>query len=296
MASMASSIEAGQMPKLGPHIDGRRAEYIYMPINQLIAIAYKVKAYQISGPAWISTERFDIVAKLPDGASKERVPQMLQSLLEDRFRLLLGRRNNIAYPVLALVVGKGGPKLKASPAAPAPIDESAPLKPGETEMEGPDGPVRMSVDPATGGAAVDMGTKGKMTYRMDPTTQAMHMEFSMVTMSGLADMLTRLFTLMAGDGTGRQIVDMTDIKGNYQAAMDFSLADLMSMARSAGMDGPAGAPDGGNPGRRPAAVTSGPGGTSVVKAVQALGLDLESRKAMVDRLIVLRVEKTPTAN
>ena len=112
-------------------------------------------------------------------------------------------------------------------------------------------------------------------------------------MSGLADMLTRLFTLMAGDGTGRQIVDMTDIKGNYQAAMDFSLADLMSMARSAGMDGPSGAPDGGNPGRRPAAVTSGPGGTSVVKAVQALGLELESRKAMVDRLIVLRVEKDP---
>jgi hypothetical protein len=32
MASMASYIEAGQMPKLGPHIDGRRAEYIYMPI------------------------------------------------------------------------------------------------------------------------------------------------------------------------------------------------------------------------------------------------------------------------
>jgi uncharacterized protein (TIGR03435 family) len=67
-----------------------------------------VKAFQISGPAWISTERFDIVAKLPDGASKEKVPQMLQSVLEDRFRLLLGRRNKIAYPVFALVVGNGG--------------------------------------------------------------------------------------------------------------------------------------------------------------------------------------------
>jgi uncharacterized protein (TIGR03435 family) len=296
MASMASSIEAGQMPKLGPHIDGRKAEYIYMPLNQLIAIAYKVKAYQISGPAWISTERFDIVAKLPDGASKDNVPQMLQSLLEDRFRLLMGRRNNIAYTVLALVVGKGGPKLKASPEAPAPIDENAPLKPGETEMDGTDGPVRMSVDAATGGAVVDMGTKGKMTYRMDPSTQAMHLEFSRVTMSGLADMLTQLFTLMAGDGTGRQIVDMTGIKGNYQAALDFSLADLMSMARSAGMDDvPASAPSGRNPGHGPAAVVSGPGGASVTEAVQALGLELESRKAMVDRLIVIRVDKTPTA-
>jgi uncharacterized protein (TIGR03435 family) len=42
-------------------------------------------------------------------------------------------------------------------------------------------------------------------------------------------------------------------------------------------------------------VVSGPGGASVTEAVQALGLELESRKAMVDRLIVIRVDKTPTA-
>src|SRR5579862_5820830 len=68
IAGMESAIQAGRMPRIGPHIDGGRAEYIYTPLNQLVALAYKVKAYQIEGPEWLSTERFDIVAKLPDGA------------------------------------------------------------------------------------------------------------------------------------------------------------------------------------------------------------------------------------
>jgi len=35
----------------------------------------------------MASQRFDIFAKLPDGASKDDVPQMLQALLEDRFKL-----------------------------------------------------------------------------------------------------------------------------------------------------------------------------------------------------------------
>src|SRR5690348_10503880 len=52
----------GQMPKIGAHVDKARAEYIFMPLNALIATAYKVKASQISGPDWIKsiTQRFDI--------------------------------------------------------------------------------------------------------------------------------------------------------------------------------------------------------------------------------------------
>ena len=52
-----------------------RAEYIYMSLKDLIANAYKVKGYQITGPAWLATERFDIVAKMPDGASKDDAPR-----------------------------------------------------------------------------------------------------------------------------------------------------------------------------------------------------------------------------
>jgi len=112
MAKLAAAVQqGGAMPKLGARVDGARAEYTYMAIKELIATAYKVKPYQISGPDWIANQRFDIVAKIPDGASKDDAPKMLQALLEDRFKLVVHRESK-EHPVLALVVGKGGPKLK----------------------------------------------------------------------------------------------------------------------------------------------------------------------------------------
>ena len=46
-------------------------------------------------------------------------PKMLQSLLEERFKLVT-HRTTAEHPVLALVVGKGGPRLKASAEKPVP--------------------------------------------------------------------------------------------------------------------------------------------------------------------------------
>lgn len=77
-----------------------------------MSYAYGVKPYQITGPDWLATMRFDIVAKMPEGSKKD-APKMLQALLEERFKLTT-HRASAEHPVLALVVGKGGPKLKAS--------------------------------------------------------------------------------------------------------------------------------------------------------------------------------------
>jgi uncharacterized protein (TIGR03435 family) len=111
MAKLAADAQAGKMPKLGARIEGSRAEFTYVALKELIAYAYKVKSYQISGPDWLTTQRFDIVAKLPDGASKDDAPKMLQALLAERFKLT-AHRDNQEHPVLGLVVGKGGPKMK----------------------------------------------------------------------------------------------------------------------------------------------------------------------------------------
>ena len=84
-------------------------------IADLIRTAYKVQFYQIAGPDWLATEKFDVAAKLPAGAALDRVPEMVQALLADRFKLVV-RREMKEQPVLALVAAKGGPKLKESPA------------------------------------------------------------------------------------------------------------------------------------------------------------------------------------
>lgn len=290
MAKLAQSVAQGQMPRLGPHVDGARAEYRYMALRDLMVLAYKVQPNQISGPDWIATQRFDIVAKLPAGTTKDQVNQMLQSLLEERFKMTLHRETK-DHPVFALVVAKDGPKLKESPPDPTePPDANAPLKAGETQMDTDEGPIRISRG-SDGSTTLNMGARGTVTTRMDPSTQTLHTEASKVTMSGFAAMLTQ-FSQTGGAG-GRPVVDMTGLKGNYQVALDFSLGDLMAIARSvapdlAGTAAPAG---------EPAGIASEPGGnTSIFAAVKALGLRLEQRKAPIEQLVIDHVEKTPIEN
>ena len=299
-AKIAAALQAGGKMPIGANVEGSRADYLYLDLRSLMSLAYGVKPYQITGPDWMATEHFDIVAKMPEGSKKADAPKMLQTLLEDRFKLTT-HRASAEHPVLALVVGKGGPKLKTSAEKPVAIDESAPLRPGESKMDGSTGPVRVKVDMTTGSSVIDMGLQGKMSFRLDPATGTMHLEFSMTTMHGFADMVTQLFAQLGGTG-GRQVVDMTGIQGNYDATVDLGLAEIIAMARAAGADipagGPAGTPGGpGGPGNAPAVASDPSGGsTSLSDAVQSMGLKLESRKATVDQFVVDHIEKTPPEN
>ena len=291
MAKLQAEVQAGRMPRFGAHINESRAEYTYMALKALIANAYNLKPYQITGPAWLATEHFDIEAKIPDGASKDDAPKMLQALLAERFKLA-ARRDTQERPVLALVVGKDGPKLKEASATPEPIDENAPLKPGERQVDTPDGPVR-TIRNSDGTTTINMGKKGTMTVRPDMQAQTITMESSSVTMAGFADQLTTL--LQMGGGEGRQVVDMTGLKGNYQVAVEISLADIMAMARAQGMNLPMRPPASGAGGPSPGLEASDPGGGSTVFAsVKRLGLKLEPSKAMVEQLVIDHVEKVPT--
>ena len=194
--------------------------------------------------------------------------------------------------MLALVVGKGGPKLKESP-APAPVDDNAPLKPDETKIATEEGTIKMTRKP-DGTMVMDMGKRGTMTMKLDMSTQSMHLDSSMVTLDGFADMLTNLMQM--GGAGGPQVVNMTALKGNYQVALDLSLADVMAMARAQGVNtaGPMGA-GGGTQANAPANAASDPqgAGQGVYSSVEQMGLKLEERKATVDRLIVDHAEKAP---
>src|SRR5579872_2065119 len=64
--------------------DPGQISWFYARLIDLLMTAYEVKSYQISGPAWLATERYNIVAKVPEGAAKEQVNVMWQSLLAER--------------------------------------------------------------------------------------------------------------------------------------------------------------------------------------------------------------------
>jgi uncharacterized protein (TIGR03435 family) len=290
-AKLLAEIQNGATPRLGPRVDGARAEYIYMTVADLIVLAYNVKSDQITGPGWITTQPFDIIAKLPEGASKNDVPKMLQSLLEDRFKLVL-HRDSKEHLALALVVGAGGPKMEETSGGLKPIDPSAPLAPGEKQVDGPDGPMRMTSD-KNGGVTMNMGEKGTLSYVVDPATRSMKIEASQVTMAGFADLLT---TLLRATGGGLQVKDMTGLTGKYQIAITFSLEDLTGAARAKWIDEP-NPPAGVAGAATPATAASDPGGSpSLLKAVQSMGLRLASRRVMVEQLVIDHVEKAPTEN
>jgi uncharacterized protein (TIGR03435 family) len=78
--------------------------------KEVIARAYSVRGYQISGPAWIDQERYDIVARVGRSASDAEQRLMLQSMLADRFQLTTHDETRV-LPAYELVVGKNGPKL-----------------------------------------------------------------------------------------------------------------------------------------------------------------------------------------
>jgi uncharacterized protein (TIGR03435 family) len=280
---MMAAIQSGHMPKMGPHIEGLRAEYSQMNLQQLVANAYDVKPYQVSGPDWlkdaVNGQRFDIVARMPEGSTKDDAPKMLRTLLAERFKLEAAK-STMEKPVYALVVGKNGPKMKESAEKPTPIDPAAPLQPGEMKMDGPYGTmiVKMNKD---GSGSANMGERGKYTQRFDMNSRTIHVEGSPVTMQGLAEMITQ-FTMspMAGS-SGREVVDETGLKGYYEVAIEFSIAEMMRA-------------QGGGPAATEASDPSG--GMSITDSVEKMGLKLESKKAPVEQVVVTHVEKTATEN
>jgi uncharacterized protein (TIGR03435 family) len=90
--------------------DAGRVSYSNVTLRNVMTQAYKVKDRQISGPDWLDSERYDIVAKIPADTPKDQVPLMLQTLLAERFKLALHREQKV-MPVYALVAGKNGAKL-----------------------------------------------------------------------------------------------------------------------------------------------------------------------------------------
>jgi uncharacterized protein (TIGR03435 family) len=166
--------------------DAGMLRYINVSLKDCIRVAYRVKDFQVEGPDWLNGARFDIVAKLPAGASKDQIPDMLQDLLAERFKLAV-HRGTKEHAIYALIVAKNGPKLKPAEAT-LPDQARKPTNIGKG----------------------DAPPLGAMMMRFDPS--GMHLRAPSATLSNFADMLSRF--------SERPVVDMTGIQGRY----DFDLA------------------------------------------------------------------------
>jgi uncharacterized protein (TIGR03435 family) len=176
----------GQM-RIRMGADAGMLRYINVSLKDCIRVAYRVKDFQVQGPDWIGGARFDIVAKIPDGVPQDQVPEMLQSLLAERFQLTLHRETK-EHAIYAMVAGKDGPK----------------LKPAETPTPNP--------APSGGNPPPTGMPRGAMMIQVDQ--EGAHLKTPSATLANLAEAISRF--------SERPVVDMTGIQGQYDFDLVFS--------------------------------------------------------------------------
>jgi uncharacterized protein (TIGR03435 family) len=260
-----SAALAGAQVHAGVQVDGAQVHCTFLSVRDYIRIAYKVKDYhQVAGPDWMASDRYDIHAKLPSGATREQVPEMLQTLLEERFQIKLHRASK-EFPAYGLVAGKSGLKLKESP-----------LDPESEGTAGGRGALHVNATGGAQGTTINFGRGAYFTLAND------RFEARKLTMTQLADSLGRFVE--------RPVVDMTELKGTYDLTLEFTPEDyrvlLIRTALSAGVALP------------PEAMQflDGASDESIFKGLQALGLKLEPRKAPLEVLVIDSAAKTPIEN
>lgn len=223
---------------------------------QYIAFAYNLTDSQMTSlaahvPDWVVTEGFDITAQVEGTASKDQLRLMMQSLLEDRFKLAI-RKENREVPVLAFVLAKPGttgPHL-------VPHSSDPPCPPTAPQAEAQE----------TVSAGFPLACHGIVT--LPPSAPGrFRVGARDVTLSFLADALSG--SVLAD--RDRPLIDRTGLRGTFDFVLECT--DL---------NGPS-APSELSP--------SEPSGPDFREALQEqLGLKLESQKGTVETFVVDHVE------
>jgi uncharacterized protein (TIGR03435 family) len=237
---------------------GGRFTATNVPLRQMILMAYQLQPFQIEGaPAWITTERFDVVAKgsgpLAPAAPGTPGPiqLMMKSLLADRFKLVAHIEKK-EMPIYALVMarsdGRLGPQLKASTIDCTAVNASrrGGPPPGPPDFNGPAPQCGMMVRPG--------GVKAGGV----PINQILQ---------------------LLSQNVQRIVVDRTGLTGTYDVDLTWT-PEQIPQGRG---DAPPGAP---------ALPPIDPNGPSLFTALQEqLGLKLDSTRGPVDVLVVDKVER-----
>lgn len=232
----------------------------------LVMYAYDIKRFQISGPDWIRTERYNVNAVVPPRATKEEFRGMLQNLLAERFALKVHWEMR-EMPIYELTIAKGGPKL----------EETKPDMPTDAEQPAPKSPPRPGRSP-NGFPSLPEGTAPIMMMVSTKDGPAIAMRAHDETAEGIASTLSHQVNVPVRDTTG--------LKGKYDFTLYWLIRPVRPLipAASADPNGPL----------TPEADSPGP---TLLEAVQQqLGLKLEPKKGPVPILVVDRAEKRPTAN
>jgi uncharacterized protein (TIGR03435 family) len=136
-------------------------------LRTLVIEAYGIRGFQLEHPTWVGENRYDIVAKVPSGATHMQARTMMQNLLKERFHLEI-RREKRERQVYALIASKNGPKLTQSAsadpsAAPTEVDFSKLKTGGDGFPQAPAGAQTIMTTYMAGGKAKTTGLRQTMS-------------------------------------------------------------------------------------------------------------------------------------
>jgi bla regulator protein blaR1 len=175
--------------------DADRIIFTNVTLMSVLLRAYDVKSYQTAGPAWLASERYDITATIPAGATRQQFNLMLQRLLADRFHLALHHETRELHGY-ELVKGKTVLKLKQS-------TEAGPdVEPTEAPKTDANGFPQLSAP----GLVIMEGVRGKavvsfLTAKAQP-------------LSALAELFSKEFRMPVEDKTG--------LTGKFDFTLEFA--------------------------------------------------------------------------
>jgi uncharacterized protein (TIGR03435 family) len=250
-------------PRGGPGTsDPERITWRAASLLSILMAAYDVQAFQISGPDWAPTTRYDITAKVPTGTTKAQMGMMWRTLLRDRLGVVVHHASK-EFQVYELILAKDGPKMKETdlPATAEPFDFAA----GSPKFGG-NGTLEIS---GTGSVVTVMPTE------KGPIARLAGKGFTM------PELAARL-----GGWTSHPIVDRTGLAGRF----DFVLEFTPDMSR---IQPPPGAPA---PSLAGGDSANDPGSDAAYALEKQLGLRLTLAKAALDVIVVDHAEKTSTEN
>ena len=253
--------------------DPGRITWTNLWLHRMLQVAYDIPADRISGPDWLDTERYNIVATIPMGTSVSDFRLMVQNLLAERFKLTThrGTREVSGY---VLEIAKSGLKIEESGKA---FKDDA--KPDSKRDE----TVKLSsalnsiaiVDqsgfpaPRPGNPYFPPGAGFEMTIAVNGRYRATVLNHPMAAIAAYL-----------GNVIGSPVADQTGLAGIYDFHLEYS-------------PGPPAATGNGD---APAAAASDPA-PGIFDAIQAqLGLKLTPKKVPVETLVIDHAEKTPTEN
>jgi uncharacterized protein (TIGR03435 family) len=228
-------------------------------IVDLIRAAYDFDSDKVlGGPNWLESDRFDVIAKLPEDTTSESRKQMLQTLLGERFKLIVHKETR-PMPVWALRAGK---KVHMTQAASGGED-------GKEQETGCKPQPQASVEGRPPGRIMMMNASGTMTtFELGPGG-TLRYACRNLTMAGFTDALRSMFGTNLNQ---RPILNETGLEGRWNFELTYTGAMMMMGGDSSGR-------------------------ISILQAVdKQLGLKLEEDQSPTPVIVVDSVNRKPAEN